>query len=224
MQVANKTIVSFHYQLHNSAGEELETSRSGEPSRYLHGANNIIAGLEKAMTGRGSGDSFEITLLPHQAYGERNEQRCQRVPMKHLMFRGKLRAGMRVQMNTEQGPRSVTVIKAGRHSADWPAADCRAAGSGRTPTAARSGLLERSRPTAPAGPTALGLPFRRRRSPADATGPAARSGAHPVAATGAAKEAVWLPRCSAGRVENPAPPDDAALGRAIALVGRGQKA
>ncbi|HEY6131596.1 MAG TPA: peptidylprolyl isomerase, partial [Halioglobus sp.] len=42
----------------------------------------------------------------------------QRVPIKHLLFKGKLQAGAVVQLSTSDGLRAVTVIKAGRHSAD----------------------------------------------------------------------------------------------------------
>ena len=34
------------------------------------------------------------------------------------MFKGKLRPGMLVQLNTSEGLRPVTILKAGRHSAD----------------------------------------------------------------------------------------------------------
>jgi FKBP-type peptidyl-prolyl cis-trans isomerase SlyD len=48
----------------------------------------------------------------------RNPDKMQRVPVKHLAFRGKLEAGKVVQLNTAEGMRAVTVVKAGRHSAD----------------------------------------------------------------------------------------------------------
>jgi FKBP-type peptidyl-prolyl cis-trans isomerase SlyD len=38
--------------------------------------------------------------------------------MKHLVFKGKLRAGSVVQLNTDDGMRPVTVTKAGRHAAE----------------------------------------------------------------------------------------------------------
>ncbi len=118
MEIADKSVVTFHYKLYDSDGQMLESSQDGEPTLYLHGANNIIRGLEEAMSGHSAGDSFEVALEPEQAYGLRNEELQQRVPIKHLIFPGKLKAGMVVQVNTEQGRRSVTVIKAGRHSAD----------------------------------------------------------------------------------------------------------
>ena len=111
-------VVTFHYTLTNAEGEQMESSREGDPITYLHGANNIIPGLESAMTGRDSGDTFSVTLSPKDGYGLREPDRVQRVPMKHLSFKGKLRPGTNVQLNTDDGMRAVTVIKAGRHTAD----------------------------------------------------------------------------------------------------------
>ena len=118
MKIGPETVVSFHYTLRDEAGAELESSGGAEPSVYLHGANNIIPGLETAMEGRAAGDSFSATVAPEQAYGERKPDREQRVPVKHLVYRGKLQAGSVVQLNTSEGTRAVTVVKAGRHSAD----------------------------------------------------------------------------------------------------------
>jgi FKBP-type peptidyl-prolyl cis-trans isomerase SlyD len=118
LKIESGTVVSFHYTLRNEEGKELESSRDSEPSVYLHGANNIIRGLESAMTGHESGDVFSVSLAPAQAYGMRDPGRMQRVPVKHLAYRGKLEAGKVVQLNTAEGMRAVTVVKAGRHSAD----------------------------------------------------------------------------------------------------------
>jgi FKBP-type peptidyl-prolyl cis-trans isomerase SlyD len=118
LKIGPETVVSFHYTLRDEAGVELESSGGGQPSVYLHGANNIIPGLETAMEGKAAGDSFSTTVAPAQAYGERKPDRVQRVPVKHLVYRGKLQAGTVVQLNTSEGTRAVTVVKAGRHSAD----------------------------------------------------------------------------------------------------------
>lgn len=118
MKIAAKTVASFHYTLKNAAGEELETSRDSEPTAYLHGARNIIPGLERALEGHASGDSLEVEVKPEDGYGPRNPDRIQRVPTKHLIYKGKLRPGMTVQLNTSEGARPVTVTKVGRHSAD----------------------------------------------------------------------------------------------------------
>lgn len=118
MNIENKTVVSFHYTLKDDQGAEIEASGGGEPSIYLHGARNIIRGLEHAMEGRGSDDSFTVTIAPIHGYGMRDEALSQRVPIKHIEHKGKLKAGDIVQINTDKGQRSVTLIKAGRHTAD----------------------------------------------------------------------------------------------------------
>ncbi|MEQ8517167.1 MAG: FKBP-type peptidyl-prolyl cis-trans isomerase, partial [Chromatocurvus sp.] len=83
-----------------------------------HGAGNILPGLEKEMAGRSAGDVFSVSLAAKDAYGERDPQRQQRVPVKHLLYKGRLQPGMLVQINTEKGQRPATVIKAGKFSAD----------------------------------------------------------------------------------------------------------
>jgi FKBP-type peptidyl-prolyl cis-trans isomerase SlyD len=118
LNITPKTVVVFHYTLRDEQGTELESSRDADPSAYLHGANNIIPGLESAMTGKAAGDVFSATVAPEQAYGLHNPEKVQRVPIKHLLFKGKLRPGMVVQMNTKEGRHPVTVTKAGRHTAD----------------------------------------------------------------------------------------------------------
>jgi FKBP-type peptidyl-prolyl cis-trans isomerase SlyD len=118
LNIESGTVVSFHYTLRDADGQELETSRGSDPSVYLHGHNNVMPALESAFTGRTSGDVFTVELGPGEAYGQRDPDKTRRVPIKHLAFKGKLRPGAVVQLNTSEGMLPVTVIKAGRHSAD----------------------------------------------------------------------------------------------------------
>ncbi len=110
--------VTFHYTLKNATGEEMESSRQGDPMSYLHGANNIIAGLEKAMEGHVVNDKFSVTLEPEDAYGIRNEQNVQRVPLKRLKGIGKISVGQVLNLETNKGPVQVTVLKIGRFNVD----------------------------------------------------------------------------------------------------------
>ena len=64
MKIAENSVVSFHYTLTNGAGELVDTSREGEPLPYLHGANNIVQGLEEALVGKQSGDKFRLKCPP----------------------------------------------------------------------------------------------------------------------------------------------------------------
>lgn len=118
MDIQRHTVVSFHYTLRDESGDELETSRGGDPSVYLHGANNILAGLERAMLGKTVGDVFTVSLVAADAYGPRDPERQQRVPVKHLVHQGRLRPGKLVQVNTSEGQRPATVLKVGKFSAD----------------------------------------------------------------------------------------------------------
>jgi FKBP-type peptidyl-prolyl cis-trans isomerase SlyD len=118
VQIASETVVRFNYTLRNEEGQVLETSVGEEPATYLHGANNIIPGLETAMAGREEGESFSATVTPEEGYGLRDPNKAQRVPIKHLSFKGKLRPGAVVQLSTNDGMKTVTVVKAGRHTVD----------------------------------------------------------------------------------------------------------
>jgi FKBP-type peptidyl-prolyl cis-trans isomerase SlyD len=118
MIVEKDKVVSFHYTLNNSIGEELESSRERDPMSYLHGAGNIIPGLEKAMEGKKAGDNFSATIEPEDAYGLRNEKNVQRVPLKRLKGVGKISRGQILNVQTKQGAVQVTVLKVGRFNVD----------------------------------------------------------------------------------------------------------
>ncbi|MED5525090.1 FKBP-type peptidyl-prolyl cis-trans isomerase [Gallaecimonas pentaromativorans] len=118
MQITDDKVVQFHYQLKDETGKELENSNGQEPLAYLHGHDNMIPGLEKAMEGKAKGDTFTVTLAPEDAYGERRDGLTQRVPIKHLQGAKKWAPGMVAVVNTDQGQRQVLVVKAGRFMAD----------------------------------------------------------------------------------------------------------
>ena len=118
MNIANNTVVAFFYELRDGGGQLLEGNIGETPTLYLHGANNIIPGLEEAMAGRQAGDSFEVTLPPEQAYGLVQENQQQRIPAKYLKHEGKLSPGKIVRFNTDQGQRTATVVKVGKFSVD----------------------------------------------------------------------------------------------------------
>ena len=117
MKITDKSVVQFHYVLKDEAGEEIESSYAGEPLAYLHGYKNMLVGVENALTDKAAGDKFSVTLQPEDAYGERKEEAIQRVPVKHLQGNvkgGKWKAGMPAVVNTDDGQRQVTVVKAGK--------------------------------------------------------------------------------------------------------------
>lgn len=122
MRIEENSVVSFHYTLSEVEGEQLEASDRAHPMSYLYGHGNILAGLERAMKGKQTGDKFQITLSPAEAYGARQENAEQRIAIKHVVTQGKrkpvLRPGMAVKINTEKGPRDVRILKVGKFNID----------------------------------------------------------------------------------------------------------
>jgi FKBP-type peptidyl-prolyl cis-trans isomerase SlyD len=118
MNISEHSVVSFHYTLKNAQGEQLESSREGDAMTYLHGAGNIIKGLERAMEGKTAGDSFAVTVQPADAYGEHKPANIQRVPTKHFRNAKALKPGQVLGLQTKQGPVQVTVVKVGRFNVD----------------------------------------------------------------------------------------------------------
>ena len=118
MLIADKKVASFHYTLSNEEGEQIESSRERQPMSYLHGARNIIPGLEKALTGKAAGEQFQVTIPPEEAYGERRADQVQRVPAKHFRDARQLKPGRLVSIQTRRGPVQATVVKVGRFNID----------------------------------------------------------------------------------------------------------
>lgn len=114
MSISKDKVVQFYYTLKDEAGQTLESNVGADPVAYLHGHNNMMPGVEKALEGREAGEEFSVTLPPEETYGLRREDSEQRVPTKHLMGSKKWKPGMMAVVQTEQGQRQVTVVKVGK--------------------------------------------------------------------------------------------------------------
>lgn len=111
MKVANQSVVSIHYTLKNSTGEVLDSSEGQEPLVYLHGAGNIIAGLEDALADKSVGDQLNVVIAPADGYGEYSDDLVQRVPLTAFQGVENVEVGARFQAQTESGPVSVVVTE-----------------------------------------------------------------------------------------------------------------
>ncbi len=80
MQIAANTVVTMTYVLTNEQGDVLDQADASQPLAYLHGANNIIPGLENALEGKQANDSLVVTIAPADAYGERDDRLMQQIP------------------------------------------------------------------------------------------------------------------------------------------------
>ena len=112
-------VIRFHYSVAPVGHPPMESSREGgEPIAALIGAGNIIPGLEKALLGRNVGERFEVMVPAEEAYGQRNDALTQRVPKKYFPTQVALHPGLTVMLQTQHGPRPVTVLKVGMSVVD----------------------------------------------------------------------------------------------------------
>ena len=79
LMIGDKMVVSMHYTLTDNDGKVLDTSEGAEPLSYLHGAGNIIPGLETALIGKVADDSLKVTVEPKEGYGELIPELIQKV-------------------------------------------------------------------------------------------------------------------------------------------------
>ena len=109
MQIAKDLVASIEYTLTDAAGAVIDSSVGNEPLAYLHGAGNIIPGLENALEGKKAGDSLTVTVASEDGYGEKNDGLIQVVPKD--MFQGvdNIEAGMQFHAQTDHGMQVITV-------------------------------------------------------------------------------------------------------------------
>jgi FKBP-type peptidyl-prolyl cis-trans isomerase SlyD len=109
MQIEDQKVVSIDYTLTDSEGQVLDSSKGREPLAYLHGAGNIIPGLEKALTGKSAGDALQAKISPEDAYGAKDPQMVQAVPRERFPAKD-ISVGMQFQAQGGGQARVVTVV------------------------------------------------------------------------------------------------------------------
>lgn len=106
MQIESNSVVTLHYTLKDNDGNIIDQSDDGS-FLYLHGAMNIIPGLENALTGKAAGDEVSVSVTPEQGYGVKDPARIQDVPKE--MFEGHDDIQVGVQFHAE-GPDGAAVV------------------------------------------------------------------------------------------------------------------
>ena len=65
--VAEGMVVAMHYTLTGDDGKVIDSSSGGQPLYYLHGAGNIVSGLERQLTGKNVGEKITAVVPPEEA-------------------------------------------------------------------------------------------------------------------------------------------------------------
>ena len=112
MTISERKVVSIHYKVADATSAEVfDSSEGGDPMIYLHGAQNIIPGLEQALEGKAVGDELTVTVEPADAYGDYSEDRVQQVPIEAFEQMEKIEPGMVVSAQSEEGQITLMVTE-----------------------------------------------------------------------------------------------------------------
>lgn len=111
MHITANSVVTMNYRLTDETGVVIDESQDGS-FLYLHGASNIIPGLESELEGKQAGDSLTVTVEPQDAYGERNPAMSQVVSRDMFDMTDEILPGMQFHASTPEGhPVTVTITE-----------------------------------------------------------------------------------------------------------------
>ena len=104
--------VKVHYTGTLGNGEQFDTSEGREPLEFELGAGMVIPGFDNAITGMAKGEKATVTIPSAEAYGPRQDELIQKVPMD--FFNGETpQVGWMLQLQSPEGqilPAVVTAI------------------------------------------------------------------------------------------------------------------
>lgn len=101
-RVSDGMVVSLAYVL-TVDGKEIARVDDQDPLEYLHGAQDILPGLEDALEGKKVGEKLQVTLQPDDAYGEYDEDNIEEIDRADIPDADQLEIGMVVEVEDEDG-------------------------------------------------------------------------------------------------------------------------
>ena len=114
--IGDGMVVSIHYSLKDDDGDLIDSSE-GEPLSYLHGAGNIVPGLERQLAGKVVGDKLHAVVAPADGYGERSGPEPQEVPRDQFPPGADLEEGMQIMARGPTGkPFPLWIVAVGKDS------------------------------------------------------------------------------------------------------------
>jgi FKBP-type peptidyl-prolyl cis-trans isomerase SlyD len=111
MEIAKDSVVSIDYRLHLGDGKIIEESDANDPLVYLHGYEEIVPGLEKALEGRKAGETLKAQVSAEDGYGEYDPESVEEVPREDLPADLELEEGGIVTATDEDGDEVEFLVK-----------------------------------------------------------------------------------------------------------------
>ena len=110
MNIEKDCVVTANFRLFDGNGELVDSSEVGGPLTYLHGAEELLPGLEVALAGHAVGDNLTVELKPDEAFGQWDESLVDKAPRANFPGIEDIEPGMRFQTEMDDGaPMIVTV-------------------------------------------------------------------------------------------------------------------
>ncbi|MEU0539446.1 peptidylprolyl isomerase [Nocardia sp. NPDC005978] len=111
MSIAANKVVSIEYTLTDDEGEVIDTSVGDAPLEYLHGAENIVPGLERALEGKASGDEVKVVVEPEDGYGEYLAELVSTVDRSAIEGVDEIEVGMELAAESPDGEMEILTVR-----------------------------------------------------------------------------------------------------------------
>jgi FKBP-type peptidyl-prolyl cis-trans isomerase SlyD len=102
--------VSIEYTLRDDAGQVLDSNQGRPPLTYVQGRQEIVPGLERALSGMHAGEEKQVTVPPADAYGDVEPGAVAEVP-KDLVPADSRVAGAELMARGPQGAARLVRVK-----------------------------------------------------------------------------------------------------------------
>lgn len=102
LSITDGMVVTFRYTMSLDDGEIVAGAAGPETITYLHGEGALLPGLEDALYGLKAGQRKAITLAPHEAYGELDEDAWELVPLSEFPPDLELEPGMALEIHDDE--------------------------------------------------------------------------------------------------------------------------
>ena len=108
---AQNSVVGIEYEVKEAGSNEIvDTNKGAQPLEFITGKGHIIPGLENALVGMNEGESADILVKAADAYGEKNDEAVQTLPIEQ--FEGvDLKEGMTLYGQGEDGQTVQVTVK-----------------------------------------------------------------------------------------------------------------
>jgi FKBP-type peptidyl-prolyl cis-trans isomerase 2 len=101
-EVQPGAVVHLEFTLRDAGGRLLDTTRGRTPLVFVHGSGQIIAGLERALTGMKVGEARRVTVPPEEGYGPVDPEAMAEVPTERVPAEARV-LGARLRGQTRSG-------------------------------------------------------------------------------------------------------------------------